>query len=78
MNTVLIFNLREWNIRKIILAGKTEQFFRCSMRFFEIMTAKGREINKANGDDESLAQFTVLVDLKGYNLRQHGCVACKD
>lgn len=65
---VVEMNIKEWDIRKQTLAGKSVQFMKCQTRLLEITSAKLRAINAT--------QFTFICNLQGYNLRQHACVAC--
>jgi hypothetical protein len=68
------------DIRKQLLAGKREDV----IRYFHQLLEK-REIKTltllgliGNGTDDKPAadRVTAIVDLQGYNLRQHGCLTC--
>lgn len=78
---VLVQSIGQWDIRKQVIAGKSERFVLCAMRTVEVMHQKIRQRNEEvslQGDaKQNVTSFILLVNLQGYNLRQHACFGCK-
>ena len=71
---VVSFQFGKWNIRKIALAGKMPDLRHYVNGMMEYGYSAARELTQTTGKD--INQWIMLVDLKGYNLRQHACAAC--
>lgn len=67
---VLIILIGQYNLRKVVLAGKREAFNRYLDKNFE----KGRTIAK----ELNITQGVAIIDLYGLNARTHACLQCKN
>jgi hypothetical protein len=71
--TVLILPVGAWDVRKVIVSGHRDEFERFIKQLFERTFARVRESFEKNGN---VTQGSALLDLAGYNTRQHACPAC--
>ena len=71
---VVIVPVGSWDIRKIVLAGKTAQLDRLFIKIFEKNAVKVRNISMKTG---LVTQGILILDESGFNVRQHACLACK-
>jgi len=71
-----IFSLAfiSWDIRKFMLAGKGAYLTRYIDFLYEETATRIRTL--ANSTQSDITQWVLLVDMNGYNLRQHACLAC--
>lgn len=76
---ILIIPYNKWDIRKRMVAhgaiGRT-QLARYNDQLLERGVVRIRE-GKNPITGKPVTQAVVLIDLNGYNRRQHGCAACK-
>ena len=59
-----------WNIRKHVIAGQLDTFRRYIDSMLEDVTTQARR-NSSNSNE-----WTFMVDLNGYDGREHGCAGC--
>jgi len=65
----------KWSVRKFVLSGKRDVYNKYLTRISEHMATKVREQAAKTGNN-NITQHISLYDLSGYNIREHGCVAC--
>ena len=71
---VLILPVGAWDVRKVIVAGHRDDFEKFIKQLFERSFAKVRENFETKGN---VTQMSTILDLAGYNTRQHACPLCK-
>jgi len=71
---VLYMPLGRWNIRRYVIAGKQEVVQLLLRRMVEEVITKIFRTAENMGKD--IDQFYFIVDLQGFNNRQHICLAC--
>lgn len=75
----MIANIANADIRKVALSGRMEKFIHLLATAMEIAEGILYEIYlEANATDQTTntSRAFVLIDMSGYNLRQHACVQC--
>jgi hypothetical protein len=66
----------KWVIRKAAQNGQINHLIRYMIKtMLEEPRVRAEELSKASGKQNS--RFVMLVDLSGYNLREHACLQCK-
>jgi len=65
----------KWDLRRIQLSGQQNKYNRYRLYLSELIAKKMREKNE-NHPDQINYGFLIVVDLGGFNLRQHGCILC--
>ena len=70
-NLVVETELGKWNIRQLALSGQGDRYTRYINRMVEEALAQVR-----NSGSKNVTQFVMVVNLNGYNTRQHACLAC--
>jgi len=70
---ILNYILHKWDVRRFILAGKRDEYRRYQVYIIEKVTQK-LLASALSGKDVS--QIVILIDLSGFNTRQHGCLPC--
>ena len=73
---VWISQIGKWDIRRIALSGLQDKYDRYRLYLHELMAKKMRERNEKHPDHVNYG-FLVILDLGGFNLRQHGCIQCE-
>jgi hypothetical protein len=63
-----------WDARKVILAGQRDAFIRKHAQLVDTAMYAVLDARKATGKD--IREFDLILDLHGYNLRQHACLLC--
>jgi len=71
---VISWRPSQWDIRKLLLAGKREQLIRILDQMLESGLVRIRNIQGQGGN---VTQWIIILDLTNYNLRQHACVNCE-
>jgi len=74
--TVWIFQIGQWDLRRVVISGQQEKYTRFTIYLFERVAARVRELN-AQSAAKNITEYILLTDLAGFNLRQHGCLRCK-
>lgn len=78
---VLMQDLGRWDFRKQVISGKSERFVLCGLRTVEVMQKKillqNEEIARSGQLRGNVTSYIMLVNLQGFNLRQHGCFQCE-
>jgi len=72
---VWISQIGKWDTRRIALSGLQDKFDRYRLYLQELMAKKMREENAKHPDQINFG-YLAIVDLAGFNLRQHGCIQC--
>lgn len=74
LHTVISLPIGDWDLRRIVIAGKSKRFVRYVQKILEEGTGFLRW-----GQEEgfNMTQATILFDLKGVNLVTHVCGGCK-
>lgn len=74
VSTVISLPIGDWDLRRIVIAGKSKKFVRYVQKILEEGTGFLRW-----GQEEgfNMTQATILFDLKGVNLVTHVCGGCK-
>jgi hypothetical protein len=63
-----------WDVRKVILAGQRDQVLRIWAQVVESAMQAVLKTRKESGKD--INEIISIMDLHGYNLRQHACLQC--
>ena len=64
-----------WDLRRAVLAGETNQIIRYLDQMLEKVTTRAIELLPNSTNQVPLQ--VILVDVSGFNLRQHMCLSCK-
>jgi hypothetical protein len=64
-----------WDIRKITVGGHLPKVMRYIDRIFEEGILETMMVAEETGKE--ITQGVIILDLNGYSLRSHGCLACK-
>jgi len=72
---VWISQIGKWDIRRITLSGLQDKYDRYILYLHELISKKMHERSEKHSDNVSYG-FLVIIDLGGFNLRQHGCIQC--
>ena len=72
--TVFTLHLISWDIRRFMLAGKGAYLVRYIDYLFEKTATRIRDL--ANSTQTDITQWILIIDMNGYNVRQHACLAC--
>jgi len=71
---VVTADVGNWDIRRIVLAGKLDASIRLGLiKMMEAAGSLSAEIQKTKPE---ASQWNMCGNLQGYNLRKHGCLAC--
>ena len=68
-----------WNIRKLVLSGKSKEFNLHYVRANEMasqLAKKEWNSTVAIRGKRTFPEYIQIADLNGYNLREVGCLAC--
>ena len=71
---VVAVKLGDWEIRHILIRGKLNDALRMLYKLMELTMTKIRD--HAKEFQTNVTDFNTLIDLSGFNLREHGCFAC--
>ncbi len=63
----------EWDVRRGALSGSTDLAGRY---LYQVIEKQYKKIRDKQDQGQNVTQLQVIVDLKGYNLIQHGCLNC--
>ena len=65
-----------YDIRKAVIAGHYNTLELLFDRSFELAVRTAVQIYETTGQNEGMA-LTLILDLTGFNVRQHACAACE-
>lgn len=68
-------DFRRWDLRRLIIAGKSEAVQLYFSYLFENGLKKARELSSSTG--KNISEFILMFDLSGFNARKHACLACE-
>jgi len=72
---VIIFEFGKYDLRRIGISGNYNAFLRYLDRYMELAVSKIREAN-AETPEKHISQAVMIIDLNGFNIRQHMCIQC--
>lgn len=73
---IIIFEFGRYDLRRIGIGGNMRQFLRYLDRYMELAVTKTRELAAAE-PERNISQAIMIIDLNGFNIRQHMCIQCK-
>ena len=69
--TLVVFvHMAYWSIRRHVIAGQLDTLRRYINSMYEDITTQARR------NSSSSNQFTILIDMNGYDRKEHGCAGC--
>ncbi len=71
---VAVLDASEWDLRAVVLQGRTKRFLRYIDSKLEHVTSQVFERQRKG---MNVTQWKVLVNADNFNLVTHGCPACK-
>ena len=73
--TVLFVKAGQFGLRRIVRQGKINQAVRVEYKLMETTLQQTREASISSG--RNITQAQMIMNLAGYNTREHACLQCK-
>jgi hypothetical protein len=73
--TAFAFSFGDWDIRRAAISGQTERLVLYWAKIMEELMGKVRQLQT---EGYNVTQCNYIVDIKDYNVQQHGCTQCND